>query len=108
LLTFAAVVVGWVLFRATSVERAGEILSGMLGFQGVTAAGFASSRHVWMVLAALLVFVNVAPTTKQWVETRPLNVWRALALGTLFFLCLMLMRTSLLTDTPSPFIYFQF
>ena len=42
------------------------------------------------------------------VESRELNAFRAIGLGTLFFLALMLMRTSLLTHTPSPFIYFQF
>jgi D-alanyl-lipoteichoic acid acyltransferase DltB (MBOAT superfamily) len=104
-LTFLAVVIGWVLFRATSVDRAGAMVGGMVGLNGV---GNAAHAAKWAALAALLVFVNVAPTTKQWVQTRELNAWRAIALGTLFFLSVMLMRTSLLTNTPSPFIYFQF
>ena len=104
-LTFLAVVVGWVFFRATSVERAGSMLAAMAGLHG---PGETSAGTQWLVLAALLLFVNVAPTTKQWVETRTLNAWRAAALATLFFLALVLMRTSLLTRTPSPFIYFQF
>ena len=110
-LTFLAVVVGWVFFRAPSVDRALSILSSMAGLHGaggaVKAAG-ASAETQWIVLAALLAFVNVAPTTKDWVESRELNAWRAVLLGTLFFLALILMRTSLLTNTPSPFIYFQF
>ena len=107
-LTFLAVVVGWVVFRATSVERAGEMLCGMVGLNGLAGASPSTSGNAWLVLAALLVFVNVAPTTKQWVETRGLNAWRAVLLGTLFFFCLLLLRTNYLAQTASPFIYFQF
>ena len=105
-LTFIAVVAGWVLFRAATLDKAGSILAGMAGLHGVRPHGGDGGQ--WVVLAGLTVFVNLAPTTKQWVESRELNAWRAVALGTLFFLALMLMRTSLLTNTPSPFIYFQF
>ena len=91
------------------------MLSSMAGLRGIgTAAGAAagtsgaSAETQWLVLVTLLAFVNVAPTTKEWVESRELNAWRAIGLGTLFFLALILMRTSLLTNTPSPFIYFQF
>jgi alginate O-acetyltransferase complex protein AlgI len=112
-LTFLAVVAGWVVFRAASVHNAGSMLAGMVGLHGFgraprNPAATVSTVTEWVVLGALLVFVNVAPTTKQWVESRELNAWRAVGLGTLFFLALMLMRTALLSNTPSPFIYFQF
>ena len=35
-LTFVAVVVGWVFFRASSVEAAIGLLKGMAGFNGIT------------------------------------------------------------------------
>jgi D-alanyl-lipoteichoic acid acyltransferase DltB (MBOAT superfamily) len=108
LLTFMAVVGGWVLFRAPSIRRAGSMYLGMLGLYGVDAGGLASTVAPWLALVGLLVFVQLAPTTKRWVETRPLNAWRAVLLGTLFFVCLLLMRTAHLTHRPSPFIYFQF
>ena len=81
----------------------------MLGAMAGT-NGFGNPAHStqWVILVILLIFVNIARTTKQWVESRELNAWQAVGLGTLFFLALMLMRTSLLTNTPSPFIYFQF
>jgi D-alanyl-lipoteichoic acid acyltransferase DltB (MBOAT superfamily) len=111
-LTFLAVVVGWVLFKASSVDQAGWVLGGMAGLHGVgktsPSPGAPTAVAQLVVLGALLAFVNVMPTTKQWVETRDLNARRAVLLGTLFFLCLLLMRTSLLNNTPSPFIYFQF
>jgi D-alanyl-lipoteichoic acid acyltransferase DltB (MBOAT superfamily) len=116
LLTFAAVVVGWVVFRATSLHNAASMLGGMAGLHGLghaaahvkRASADVSSSTQWVVLCALLVFVNVAPTTRQWVESRELNAWRAVGLGVLFFLALMLMRTAMLSNSPSPFIYFQF
>jgi alginate O-acetyltransferase complex protein AlgI len=116
-MTFLAVVVGWVVFRATSVSSAGSMLAGMAGLNGLRegqaahvgrASAAVSTSTQWVVLCALLVFVNVAPTTKQWVESRELNAWRAVGLGVLLFLALMLMRTAVLNNTPSPFIYFQF
>jgi alginate O-acetyltransferase complex protein AlgI len=114
-ITFLTVVAGWVVFRATSLANAGSMLAGMIGLNGMNhpphvkrASASISTSTEWVVLLALLVFVNVAPTTRQWVESRELNTWRALALGTLFFLALMLMRTAMLSNTPSPFIYFQF
>ena len=105
LLTFLAVVVGWVVFRAPSVSKAGSMLEGMAGLNGL---GEVAHSTPWVVLGALVLFVNVAPTTKQWIESHELNAWRAVGLGILFFLALMLMRTALLTNTTSPFIYFQF
>jgi len=116
-MTFLAVIIGWVMFRAASVRGVGSMLAGMAGLNGIGAGHAAhvgrasasvSTSTQWVVLCALLVFVNVAPTTKQWVESRELNAWRAVGLGVLFFLALMLMRTAVLNNTPSPFIYFQF
>jgi D-alanyl-lipoteichoic acid acyltransferase DltB (MBOAT superfamily) len=104
-LTFVAVAAGWVLFRAQSVPKAASMLAGMAGANGL---GDRDHSAQWAALLALLLFVNAAPTTKQWVETRELNAWRAVGLGSVFFLALMLMRSALLTRTPSPFIYFQF
>jgi alginate O-acetyltransferase complex protein AlgI len=42
-LTFVAVVVGWVFFRAHSLDAAGSILQGMLGFNGVVV------RPTWLL-----------------------------------------------------------
>lgn len=61
-----------------------------------------------IALALLVLFVNVAPTTKHWVEDRPLTGWRAVIIATALFIALLCMRTSLLTHRPSEFLYFQF
>jgi D-alanyl-lipoteichoic acid acyltransferase DltB (MBOAT superfamily) len=106
LLTFLAVVVGWVVFRSETLLRAGSLLASMAGLRG-------AASHPWLglqiaVLALLLLFVNVAPTTRRWVEGRTLNAWRGIVIGTLLFLALLCMRTALVTHRPSEFLYFQF
>jgi D-alanyl-lipoteichoic acid acyltransferase DltB (MBOAT superfamily) len=109
--TFIAVVVGWVMFRASSINVAADRLRSMAGF----APASAPPPRPWsvvsgqvVILAALLVFVAVAPNTKQWTETRELNPRRAIMLGLLFFLCVLWMHDALLSHAPQPFIYFQF
>jgi alginate O-acetyltransferase complex protein AlgI len=105
-LTFLAVVAGWVVFRADTTRRAGSLLASMAGFHGVAAHPDLQTQLV--VLGLLVAFVNLAPTTKQWVEGRTLNARRAIIVATVLFIALLCMRTSLLTHRPSEFLYFQF
>ena len=90
LLTFLAVVVGWVFFRATSFEAALAMLSGMVGLNGVSLpnalvirlgpqapsalAEFGIGTHLgggwrfvftWLWIGALLPLVLIAPNTVQ-------------------------------------------
>jgi D-alanyl-lipoteichoic acid acyltransferase DltB (MBOAT superfamily) len=105
-LTFLAVVAGWVLFRAHSIRRAGSLLASMAGFYGT--ASHKDLQTQFVALGILLLFVNLAPTTKQWVEGRTLNARRAVIVATILFIALLCMRTSLITHRPSEFLYFQF
>jgi len=108
-ITFLAVVVGWVFFRAENMAKARSLLGSMAGVHGSGSTlphGALQTRLV--VLGLLLLFVNFAPTTKQWVEERTLNMWRAIILGTLLFFALLCMRNALMTNRPSEFLYFQF
>jgi len=105
-ITFLAVALGWVVFRADTLHRAGSLLASMAGLHG-------AANHPWLdarlaTLGLLLLFVNVAPTTRQWVEGRTMNGWRGALVGTLLFIALLCMRTSLVTHRASPFLYFQF
>ncbi len=108
--TFLAVLVGWVFFRANSTPDAVHLLGRMFIPVGDAArsAAILDWRYAAPVLAVLLVFVNVMPTTKRWIESKPLGLARAVGLGILFFICLLMMRNAFLTNTPSQFIYFQF
>jgi D-alanyl-lipoteichoic acid acyltransferase DltB (MBOAT superfamily) len=111
-LTFLAVVAGWVVFRAPDTGKALTLLGNMVGLAGASASSplvaWDVARWQWALLAALLVFANVAPTTKQWVQGGRLGAGRAVLLGTLLFVSLFLMRTAFLRNAPAQFIYFQF
>ncbi len=102
-LTFVLVCAAFVIFRSPNLTVAGQVLSSMLGLRGL---GSAAELHALLplrfalLMAALLVFVNVAPNTWQ-VRLRP-RVWQGLALGLAAAIAVMTI------SQPHPFIYFQF
>jgi len=109
--TFIAVIIGWVMFRASSMRVAADRLRSMAGFAPASAAPprpWSMVSGQVAILVILLFFVNLAPNTKQWIETRPLIPRRAVLLAALFFLCVLWMHDALLSHAPQPFIYFQF
>jgi alginate O-acetyltransferase complex protein AlgI len=100
LITFVAVVVAWVFFRASSMSQAWDVLAAMAGARGL-GAGMASIAPAMIALiVAGLVWVNVAPNTWE-VQLKPRPAW-ALACG------LLLGAAVLTIAAPSPFLYFQF
>jgi alginate O-acetyltransferase complex protein AlgI len=110
IMTFIAVMVGWCFFRAPNMASAQGLLKAMVDpsslqlealptFPGLAVVG---------VLLALLAFVNAAPTTKDWIESRTLGSREAILLGLLFCICLFVMRDVTLNLRRSEFIYFQF
>jgi alginate O-acetyltransferase complex protein AlgI len=66
-LTYLCVLVGSVLFRATTVGRAGSMLAGMAGWHGMGEfrPGLGATADVFWLLA-LYAIVWFAPTTRQW------------------------------------------
>ena len=116
-LTFLAVHVGWVLFRAPNFDRAAEIYKGMLGLNGVEplwdmgivsmtlgrlprVVDIAGGPEVAFFLALGLTLAFFAPNSHS--LPRRFGVLSGAAFGLLFMLCV----GSLGKDTP--FIYFQF
>jgi D-alanyl-lipoteichoic acid acyltransferase DltB (MBOAT superfamily) len=61
-LTFLAVMLGWVWFRAPTIEAAFGIYGALFG--GAWVAPAWGAAHAWIAFAALLAFV--APNTSQW------------------------------------------
>jgi alginate O-acetyltransferase complex protein AlgI len=102
LITFLAVLVGWVFFRATSVREAVNVLSAMVGLHGWAPAA-AAGRVAPLFAATIalgLVWVNLVPNTWE-IPMQPRIRW-ALVYG-------LLLGAAILTiATPSPFLYFQF
>ncbi|MFI5398662.1 MAG: MBOAT family O-acyltransferase [Candidatus Binatia bacterium] len=101
--TFLSVMVGWVLFRAESLETAVGIIGAMAGsrgFEPATAAWRAWGTPHLLFLAAGLAVVFALPNT--WQIRYPRTVAAGIGLAALFVVCLLRFATQ------SPFIYFQF
>src|SRR5690349_17945267 len=82
LATFALVCAAFVIFRSPSLRVAGDVLSSMIGLNGLDPATRLDALlpvKFGLLVAALLVFVNVAPNTWQ-IRLRP-RVWQGMAIG---------------------------
>jgi alginate O-acetyltransferase complex protein AlgI len=101
--TFLFVCAAFVIFRSPSLGVAGDVLSSMVGLHGLDAspqlAALVPAKFA-LLLAALLLFVNLAPNTWQ-IRVRP-RVWQGLATGVAAALAVMTI------SQPHPFLYFQF
>ncbi len=123
LLTFSAVLLAQVFFRANGVRDAFAFLAALAGrHHAVSLAGFHPSRNVLVEIAAGLIIVWCFPNTQQILanfkpalevtsaDRRPAlisYVWRpnaawALTLGVILFIAVIRMQD------PSSFLYFQF
>jgi alginate O-acetyltransferase complex protein AlgI len=103
-LTFSVVAAAFVVFRSPNLSVAGSILGAMVGLNGIGSTGTLELLPLGFLcyVAALLVFVNVAPNTWEvHANFRP-RVSYGLALGTAAALAVMTIAA------PHPFIYFQF
>lgn len=123
LLTFLAVVVGWVFFRATSLHSALQVLHAMAGgtLDGVMAHSALGMNRIidvqscvaWLLACSAIAFW--APNAYQMLgagaqpqrEARLAGAWGAFALGLLLLLCLLLLAVSE-TRGVSEFLYFNF
>jgi alginate O-acetyltransferase complex protein AlgI len=99
LITFLAVVVAWVFFKAGDLRQAGDVLAGMVGAHGLGSSVRVAPFMTAMIVAGL-VWVNAVPNTWD-LELKP-RLGLALACG------LLLGAAVLTIATPSPFLYFQF
>lgn len=113
-LTFVLVVIGWVMFRSSSLESAFSIYGGMLGLNGFSITPgslwqIRNSELVLLSLAAVLAFWPVlAGLHRAEFAPRMQSNWspaaRALAYSLIGALAMMRMAS----QTFSPFLYFQF
>ncbi len=102
-LTFVAVVVAWVFFRAPDFGVAVDVLEAMAGVHGVESLHHAKVLIGWnltLLIAASLLWVNFVPNTWQ------IRVQPRLRYGLVFGI---LLGAAVLTlSNPSPFLYVQF
>ena len=102
LLTFVLVMVGWVFFRAASLSEAGHIFAGMAGLNGLGSILAAEPGLPLIMLGLALPLALLSPNTWQ------IN-WRFSA-GQIIALVVLLLISigTMLVNTSSPFLYFQF
>lgn len=124
-MTFVAVVVGWVIFRAASIKDAIAMLIAMTGVKGFIMHPSYQPYQEWMdkfganmngelprlavsfgwmltVLIGLLLWVTLLPNSQQVVQKIKFNLWWATFLGCIATLCLLSL------NRVSVFLYFQF
>jgi alginate O-acetyltransferase complex protein AlgI len=101
-ITFLAVVVGWVLFRATDLSSAIMMLQSMCGLRGFESQAIAACGGAGAIalLALLLAICFAAPNLWQ-IRFRP-NLASAVGLSAALVVCV------LRFSQESPFLYFQF
>jgi alginate O-acetyltransferase complex protein AlgI len=108
---FAVVMVGWTLFRAGSLQQAGEFLSAMVqpGLATGTAPIFITPDMT--TAAAIAAFVCILPRLpgfdrlRVWVVGRE---WRSTAVQTGISLLFIVAVGKAVADPFTPFIYFRF
>jgi alginate O-acetyltransferase complex protein AlgI len=106
-LTFVIVCIGWVFFRAETLQRSWEFLGSLLGFHRVPFSSDALAGAIYTPyhLAVFLVCGVVVWTAPQaWNYTQRITAPKAV-------ICLALLAVSVVflwTQTVNPFLYFQF
>jgi alginate O-acetyltransferase complex protein AlgI len=117
LVTFVAVMVGWVFFRAADVGTALRMLTALFGVAGGAPAAFGDTHRALVLATALLILARFAPSTQESTGYRgpfdaepgsaPRIRWRAspawaVAVGAALAIALMSL------SQVSEFLYFQF
>ena len=107
--TFICVCIGWVFFRADTLDGACRFIAGLAGFGAVTAGSDAVASMMYtpfhiVLFATAAAVVWSAAASASWEFTRRLSVPRAAVCLSLFVLSVLLMWT----QSDNPFLYFQF
>ena len=104
-LTFLAVLIGWVFFRAQSFDRAGQILGAMIGLGEIpwNSAAVTIGLAEWKLILIALAIVFLAPNRQTIMGWR----WSSDYIYAAAF-AMMAGFSILRLANPPPFIYFQF
>jgi len=113
-LTFLAVVVAWVFFRAESFSGATEVLRGMSGLNGFVLDNTSHAATIWILISMAIAWVF--PTTQDFIRSpepvadqhnQPAIVWRTSPIWS-FLTALMAIIVILNLHAVSEFLYFRF
>jgi alginate O-acetyltransferase complex protein AlgI len=111
LITFVAVTVAWVFFRAPTTDAAFALFHGLTGGYGLIDPAESLSPHRYALMGALLIVVWIMPNTQQTIDASgsqpPYLRWApTVAWATAVSACLLFSITQL--SKVSAFIYFNF
>lgn len=108
------VVVGWVLFYFTDIDRAFHHITIMFGFSGVSFSNFfvyvTLANHVFWLVGAMMFCIPIFPVMLRFLQAPTERFPRVIAvLATLFSLALLGFATAhLVGRTYNPFLYYRF
>jgi alginate O-acetyltransferase complex protein AlgI len=101
--TFLLVCIGWIFFRAESLPQALAVLGGLIGLNGIgplQGPDGTPLAYLMLALTTLLAFASRNTWEIQWRA----SLRNLLLIGILFIICVL----TILVNTASPFLYFQF
>ncbi|OPX88311.1 MAG: Peptidoglycan O-acetyltransferase [Pelotomaculum sp. PtaB.Bin013] len=100
--TFTAVVVAWIFFRAKDIKTAFNILKGCVGLNGIDFhPEYATKIEIFFIILAVIA-VNLLPNSIYLANNiRPNTKW-------LVFMILIALISLTMINNPSEFLYFQF
>jgi len=108
IITFFAVVIAWVFFRATTFDGAISIITNLFNLANNPAQIFSSLQHfqswLWVLIAMIIAFW--APNTKEFTEIKHGNI--PITAKVLFFTSIFMMWVLLINQQTQEFIYFNF
>ncbi len=110
--TFVLAIIGWVTFKAVSVQSALDIYKGMFGFNGFSLSeslAWQLTGYQLTMLSIALVLVLIAPWWRHFLSTRSPRISSNLANIHLVIVPLFILAILRLSSQNfSPFLYFQF
>lgn len=125
IITFTFIVIAWVMFRATSLEGAMTMYSGMFGFNGISLPVWSESRlsgYGALLISVLLMIVWFAPNTlylmrnenpalnsEQFITEHNIQLcWKPTLVWVLILVIITLISLTYMLGSVSEFLYFQF
>lgn len=110
-ITFVITLVGWVLFRAESMEQVWHYVAGMFSFRGGESLFVNKAVLITMILAAVIALTAYLPSVEKWQIKLygKQQSFSTIVLMTIASVVLFIISLSAITSSGfNPFIYFRF
>ena len=110
-ITFVITLVGWVLFRAESMEQVWHYVAGMFSFRGGESLFVNKAVLITMILAAVIALTAYLPSVEKWQVQLygKKQSFSTIVLMTIASVVLFIISLSAITSSGfNPFIYFRF